>query len=322
MAAKKLAKRPVRRRPRRLMSELREHLSAFIIVLVLGIAGVLLLRYGAGRKKTRGHVHGYSVVATIPHDRDAFTQGLLFWNDCILESTGNYGKSELKKINATSGETILTTKLDNTDFGEGISLDANKDVLVLTWQSGKGYIFDVNTFQKKSEWAFEGDGWGIASNSRRDEIYLSDGTSTIRVLDAKSLSEKRRVSVHDRGRHIYLLNELEYVNGELWANVFDTYLIARIDPSTGAVKSWIDCRGILPRGYAGTVDVMNGIAYDERTGNLFLTGKFWPYIYQIQVSNHVVARDVADQKPLFFDRYMLGRYQEGLQLKVDFTGLP
>lgn len=228
-------------------------------------------------------VYGFVVKNTYPHDPQAFTQGLFFRDGHLYESTGLTGRSTLRKVELKTGKVLQKTDLPADVFGEG-STAFGDNILSLTWQSKTGYVFDARTFSMKGRFPYEGEGWGLASDARH--VYMSDGSASIRVLDPKSLKEVRRVTVTAEGKPIDSLNELEVVDGELYANVWGTDVIARIDPGSGKVVGWIDLSNLLPREKRGTssVDaVLNGIAWDGKGRRLYVTGKFWPKLFEIEL---------------------------------------
>ena len=228
-------------------------------------------------------VYGFIVKNTYPHDPQAFTQGLFFRDGHLYETTGLTGRSTLRRIELKTGKVLQKAELPKEVFGEG-STAFGDNILGLTWQSKTGYVFDAKTFAMKARFPYEGEGWGLASDAKN--VYMSDGSASIRVLDPASLKEVRRVQVTAEGKPIDSLNELEIVDGELYANVWGTDVIARIDPASGKVTGWIDLTNLLPREKRGTssVDaVLNGIAYDARHRKLYVTGKFWPKLFEIEL---------------------------------------
>jgi glutamine cyclotransferase len=228
-------------------------------------------------------VYGFIVKNTYPHDPQAFTQGLFFRDGQLYETTGIIGRSTLRRVELKSGKVVQKTELPKEVFGEG-STAVGENILGLTWQSKTGYVFDAKTFAMKAKFPYEGEGWGLASDAKN--VYMSDGSASIRVLDPGTLKELRRVQVTAEGKPIDSLNELEIVDGELFANVWGTDVIARIDPASGKVTGWIDLTNLLPREQRGTnsVDaVLNGIAYDGKHRKLYVTGKFWPKLFEIEL---------------------------------------
>jgi glutaminyl-peptide cyclotransferase len=223
----------------------------------------------------------YKVIKVYPHDRSAFTQGLEFHNGFLYEGTGLNGKSTLRKVQIETGQVLQKIDLSAEYFGEGITL-AGGEIVQITYQSQIGFVYGLSDFKLRRKFSYKGEGWGLTNNGR--EIFFSDGTAEIRMLDLKTLSENRRIKVHDGPRAVDQLNELEWVEGEIYANIWGTDRIARISPRTGAVTGWIDLTGILSPMYrTKAVDVLNGIAYDGAKKRLFVTGKLWPMLYEIQL---------------------------------------
>jgi glutamine cyclotransferase len=227
-------------------------------------------------------VHGFKVVRSYPHDRQAFTQGLEFVDGVLYESTGMNGRSGIRKVNLATGEVLQVQPLDAAYFGEGITVWKNR-IVQLTWQSGMGFVYDRQTLQQQRSFPYTGEGWGLTHDGTR--LIMSDGSDsgTLRLLDPETLRQVGTLAVKDGGRPVARLNELEYVKGEIFANVWQSERVAVISPSTGRVTAWIDLQGLLdPRERAG-VDVLNGIAYDAKGDRLFVTGKLWPRVFEIQV---------------------------------------
>ncbi len=222
----------------------------------------------------------YRIVRVYPHDRAAFTQGLEYHDGDLYEGTGLNGKSSIRKVKLDTGEVVQRHPVPAEYFGEGITIW--KDELIeLTWRAGVAFVYDRATFERKRTLTYAGEGWGLTHDDR--SLIMSDGTSALRFLDPATFAERRRITVADGGVPIPSLNELEYVKGEIYANVWQTDLIARIDPGSGRVLGWIDLKGILSPADAMGADVMNGIAYDEAHDRLFVTGKLWPKLFEIRV---------------------------------------
>lgn len=227
-------------------------------------------------------VYGYQIVGTFPHDRQAFTQGLIFLDGHLYESTGMVGESTLRKVNLADGKVLQSVPIPPPHFGEGM-VDWGKELITITWQSGTAFRWDRSTFRKLGEFRYSGEGWGLTQNGR--ELIMSDGTPELRFLDPKTFAEKRRVRVTYKGRPVAALNELEWVKGEIFANVWQTETIARIDPATGKVTGLINLGGLQAQaGESGPDNVLNGIAYDAKRDRLFVTGKRWPKLYEIKLT--------------------------------------
>jgi glutamine cyclotransferase len=226
--------------------------------------------------------YAFKILRTYPHDPSAFTQGLVYHDGSFYEGTGLNGRSQLRKVRLETGEVVLHMDLPAEYFGEGIAIVKNK-VIQLTWQSHIGFVYNLSDFKLLQQFSYSGEGWGLTS--RGTEIFMSDGTAEIRVLDATTLKEKRRFTVRDGATPIDQLNELEFVEGELFANIWQTDRIARISPQSGKVVGWIDLTGLLSPVYRRRTDaVLNGIAYDSTHKRLFVTGKLWPNIFEIQLA--------------------------------------
>jgi glutaminyl-peptide cyclotransferase len=225
--------------------------------------------------------YGFRIVRTYPHDRTAFTQGLEYRDGVLYEGTGLVGRSALRKVNLETGQLLQSFDLPQPFFGEGITV-LPQQILQLTWQSQTGFIYDRKDFHVLKSFSYPGEGWGMTNDGK--QIYMSDGTSQIRVWDPASLKELKRITVADAGKPITELNELEFVRGEIWANVWQTDRIARISPADGHVLGWIDMTGILPNSERTSSDaVLNGIAYDAASDRLFVTGKLWPKLFEIKI---------------------------------------
>jgi len=225
----------------------------------------------------------FKIVKSYPHDQNAFTQGLLWHEGALYEGTGREGHSEVRKVDLQSGRVLRQSRLPSEVFGEGLVLSDNR-LIQITWQSQRAFVFDLKTFQLQGEWKYEGEGWGLTTDD--DELIMSDGSSQLSFRDPKTFAEKRRVDVTFNGQPLDKLNELEWINGQVWANVWQTDFIVRINPQTGEVEAYLDCSGLLKsNARTGGEDVLNGIAYDAQTKRIFLTGKLWPKLFEIKLEN-------------------------------------
>jgi len=223
----------------------------------------------------------YRVVHVYPHDRGAFTEGLEFRAGFLYESTGISGKSWLRKEKLETGEVVQQINLDAQYFGEGITV-FNQQIIQLTYRNETGFVYDQSTFRRLRNFSYRGEGWALANDG--SVIYMSDGTPQIRVWDPVSLQEKRRITVHDGAKPVNSLNELECVRGEIYSNVWQTDRIIRISPSDGRVLAWVNLSGLLSAAdRLENTDVLNGIAYDALGDRLFVTGKFWPKLFEIKI---------------------------------------
>lgn len=238
-----------------------------------------LIGFGAHAQFKQAPVSGYEVVRTYPHDPKAFTQGLFYLDGFLYEGTGLKGESGIRKVRLENGEVLQIQRLEERYFGEGIAAVGNS-IVQLTWQAEVGFVYDLKTLERQRTFSYEGEGWGLTFDGSR--LIMSDGSDTLRFLDPKTLKETGRVRVKDGGRPVPQLNELEMVKGEIYANVWGQDRIARISPKTGQVLGWIDLRGLLSPQEAAGVDVLNGIAYDAAGDRLFVTGKWWPKLFEIR----------------------------------------
>ena len=223
------------------------------------------------------------IVATYPHDSGAFTQGLFIEDGVLFESTGQVGASGLRQVTLETGHVERQTALEPPYFGEG-SVQLGSRIYMLTWQSETGFIFDAGTFERIGTFDYSGQGWGLTHDGTH--LILSDGTAELRVIDPADFSTVRTIEVTLAGRPVRRLNELEWVDGEIWANVWQSPLIVRINPESGAVTGLIDLTGLIPPALAGSRDaVANGIAWNRETGQIYVTGKLWPLLYEIRIAS-------------------------------------
>lgn len=226
-------------------------------------------------------VYTYKIVHSYPHDSKAFTQGLVYDGGEFLEGTGLYGESSLRRVQLETGEVTQKTVLGIRYFGEGIAL-VNDRIIQLTWRNEVAFVYDATSFSQQKEFKYPGEGWGLTYDGAR--LIMSDGSDTLRFLNPDTFSQAGSVKVYDEKGPVAKLNELEYIKGEVYANVWQTNRIARISPATGRVTGWIDLTGILNGvPLTGHVDVLNGIAYDSDGGRLFVTGKLWPKVFEIEL---------------------------------------
>lgn len=219
------------------------------------------------------------VVAQYPHDTNAFTQGLFVRDGRLYETTGFERRSTLREVELTTGRVIRQTSLPPDQFGEG-STDFGSEIYSITWQGGIGHRWRLSDFKRIGDFRYDGEGWGLTQDGK--QLILSDGTATLRFIDPKTMKVARRITVTDNGAPKDQLNELEYVDGEVLANIWHEDRIARIDPHTGRIKGWVDLTAIVdatPR--PDSEAVLNGIAWDKKARKLYVTGKLWPSVYQI-----------------------------------------
>lgn len=225
--------------------------------------------------------YGYRVANAYPHDPEAFTQGLLYYQGVFYEGTGLWGRSSIRKVELETGKVLQVEAIAPEHFGEGIALWGD-ELIQLTWRSNVGFVYDRETFAPLHEFSYPTEGWGITHDGRR--LIVSDGTSTLYFWDPATFKETGRIEVKDGDQPVVNLNELEYVDGQVFANVWQSDRIARIDPDAGRVLGWIDLKGLLSaQDRAGTEDVLNGIAYDAQGKRLFVTGKLWPKVFEIEL---------------------------------------
>ena len=223
----------------------------------------------------------YRVIESYPHSTDSYTQGLLFADGVMWEGTGEYGHSRLQRIDLETGRTDVVATLPRSEFGEGIALLDGK-IYQLTWENNKAYVYDAATGRQLRTFAYAGEGWGLTTAGER--LYMSDGSEYLRILDPETIRVQRSVPVTFRGAPVQLLNELEWIDGKIWANVYVTDQIVIIDPASGIVEGVIDLRGLLPdEEIAPDTDVLNGIAYDAASERIFVTGKRWSKLFEIEI---------------------------------------
>jgi glutamine cyclotransferase len=220
-------------------------------------------------------IYTYKVINAYPHDKEAFTQGLVFEGGYLYEGTGQYGSSTLRKVELETGNVVQIYRLPPQFFGEGITIYRNQ-IIQLTWQSQIGFIYNIKSFSIIREFRYPTEGWGITHDGKR--LIMSDGTATLYFLDPESFTQIGTLQVRDAQGPVSMLNELEYIQDEIYANVWQKNCIARISPKTGMVVGWIDLGGLCT--WSG---VLNGIAYDVEGDRLFVTGKLWPYLYEIKL---------------------------------------
>lgn len=226
--------------------------------------------------------YDFSIVNTYPHDPEAFTQGLLYRDGFLYESTGRRGSSTLRKVDLESGEVLQLYKLDSEYFGEGLT-DMGNRLIQLTFTSGIGFVYDIETFSLENTFNYEGHGWGLANDG--EQLIMSDGSADLRFLNPETFCETGRLTVREHGRPVKNLNEMVMVGDRLFANVLHTNHIVIIHPKTGVVEGRIDLEGLLPivREEQESVNVLNGIAYDDENDRLFVTGKLWPKLFEIRI---------------------------------------
>ncbi|MEK6320416.1 MAG: glutaminyl-peptide cyclotransferase [Acidobacteriota bacterium] len=294
-----MATKPARGRGEKPSSKRRPS-KAVIAVAALGVAvGAALLIIASMGSDPKGQTTGaisnppppasdgrarqasYEVVNSYPHDPAAFTQGLLWMDGGFYESTGTYGQSRLRRLEFPSGKVLKQISLAPELFGEGLALVDNR-LIQLTWKSHRGFAYDVDSFRLLQEFTYDTEGWGLTYDGKH--LILSDGSSDLFYLDPQTFKPVRKLPVRMNGQPVPELNELEFIDGEIWSNVWQTDLILRIDPSTGQVTSFLNLKGLLaPSDRKGSDAVLNGIAYDAEHKRIFVTGKLWPRVFEIKV---------------------------------------
>ncbi len=233
-------------------------------------------------KEQRVPVLGIKVVKTFPHDPHAFTQGLEYYGGFLYESTGETGQSSVRKIELETGKVLQKTELSSEYFGEGLTIFHGK-IYQLTWLTKTAFVYDLGTLRKLGEFHFYGEGWGLAHDAAN--LILSDGTNTLRFLDPETFAVVRKLEVYDEKQAVTNLNELEYIENEIYANVWHSNRIARIDARSGQVLAWIDCSAIVAEEQKQPEGVLNGIAYDSARHRFFVTGKDWAHLFEIRVED-------------------------------------
>ena len=247
------------------------------------VVAAALAAYACGPASQAGAIpeYGYEVLHAYPHDPLAFTQGLFYLDGFLYESTGIEGQSSIRKVRLDTGEVLRKHDIPEAYFGEGI-VNWNDRLIELTWTTQVGFVYGLAGFDLRREFHYPGEGWGLTQDGKR--IIMSDGSAQLRFWDPETLRETGRITVTADGEPVKDLNELEWVEGEVYANVWQTNRIARIDPASGKVAGWIDCTGLLGAAdRTGREDVFNGIAYDAKGGRLFVTGKKWPKLFEIRL---------------------------------------
>ena len=261
--------------------QVRPYIVVFYLVVFATVAGSMAaVEVRAVQRRPGAPVFGYDVVRSYPHDKEAFTQGLLFRDGMLFESTGLKGRSTLRRVRLETGEVVQKAVVDDRYFAEGLT-DWSNRLVPLTWETNIGFVYDLASFKPLRTFSYAGEGWGLAHDDRR--LIMSDGTPTLRFLDPQTLQVIGQLPVKDGDLPVEDLNELEFVEGEIYANVWTTDRIAIIAPSTGQVTGWINLAGLMPRGSTSGDAVLNGIAYDAPRKRLFVTGKLWPRLFEIRV---------------------------------------
>jgi glutamine cyclotransferase len=234
-------------------------------------------------QSSQAPVFGYKIINVYPHDRTAFTEGLVYDGKTLYESTGLYDNSTLRQVDLITGRILKLYRLPDELFGEGLTLWADQ-LIQLTWQSGIGFVYDKKSFNQTRSFSYSREGWGITSDGQR--LIMSDGSDTLYFLNPDTFEDTGSIRVMENGNPVNQLNELEYIKGKVYANIYLTSKIAIISPSTGEVTGWIDLQGLVDRENGlGDVDVLNGIAYEADRDLLIVTGKLWPELFEIKIQS-------------------------------------
>jgi len=261
-----------------------KHFSKIWLPVLIAAAGAVLLAFFLDlriRSTARVPVYGYKIINTYPHDRNAFTQGLVFEGGVLYESTGHQGRSELRQVELETGQVLQFSKLGLEYFGEGIAIYGDK-IVQLTWKAGKAFVYDRQSFKLLAEFNYPMEGWGVTYDG--ENLIMSDGTATLYFLNPHTFEIVKRIKVRGGEGAVEKLNELEHIQGQVYANVWETSHIVRIDPQTGKITGWVDLTGLLkPEDDPLGIGVLNGIAYNAENDRLFVTGKFWPKLFEIEL---------------------------------------
>ncbi|MFI3263788.1 MAG: glutaminyl-peptide cyclotransferase [Rikenellaceae bacterium] len=260
-----------------------------LFLMPLCLLAISCIGFGGAKTKSVANVveatpptyYSYKIEATYPHKTDSYTQGLIYHNGRLLEGTGQVGESRLLEVDLESGDTKLIAQLGGSHFGEGITI-LGDTLYQLTWITNRLFMYDASSGELLGEKIYRGEGWGITTDG--EKLYMSDGSSVISVRDPKTFEVERRILVKVEGEAVEYLNELEWIDGKIWANVYTLSQIIIINPESGVVEGVVDLRGILnEEDITSTTDVLNGIAYDKEGGRIFVTGKNWNKLFQIKI---------------------------------------
>lgn len=254
----------------------------FLLSILAAACGNNASRAGQPQPPAQPKAYGYLVRATYPHAVTSYTQGLQYADGVLWEGTGEHGQSVLQRVDLATGRTQVVARLPQSEFGEGIAI-LGDTIYQLTWQSNKAYAYKASTGEKLREFRYPGEGWGLTTDGQK--LYLSDGTATLHTIDPATFRREKRTTVTLRGEPVNYLNELEWIDGRIWANVYTTDQIVIIDPATGIVEGIVDLTGLLPtQELTPTTDVLNGIAYDAVGKRIFVTGKRWSKLFEIEIT--------------------------------------
>ena len=255
--------------------------SPYCLFRLAAFALILAICSPLSAKSSETPVYGYRIVNTYPHNTESFTQGLVIDNGTLYEGTGLNGRSAISIVDITTGDTIKSEKLAGKYFGEGITIVDDK-IVQLTWRAQKGFVYDKSTLKPIKTFKYQTQGWGITYDGKH--IIMSDGTDMLYFMDPRTYKVRGKLEVYDRGGKVSRLNELEYIDGKIYANVWGTEKLAIINPKTGQVVAWVDLSGLLTKEEKKSrIDVLNGIAYDKENQKLYVTGKLWPKLFEIEI---------------------------------------
>ncbi len=266
------------------------YFKLFFLGFLAGLLAFLTYSYFQEDVPQGVQVYTYRIINTYPHDPNAFTQGLVFEDGFLYEGTGLHRRSTLRKVDMETGNILKINELPDQYFGEGITIYEDK-IIQLTWQSHIGFVYDKESFELLKEFTYPTEGWGITHDGA--QLIMSDGSATLYFLDPETFEEINQINVHTDQGVVTRLNELEYIKGEIYANIWQTDRIARISPQTGEVTGWILLEGLLEPEDYNRADVLNGIAYDEEKDRLFVTGKLWPTLFEIELVLSTSTTEVA-----------------------------
>ena len=253
---------------------------AVLVIIVLSASILVIFNSNNASSKSTVTYYTYSIVNTYPHDTNAFTEGLVYSDGFLYESTGLYGASSLRRVDLTTGDVLQEYTLPTQYFGEGIAV-VNDIIIQLTWQSNIGFIYSKTTFALLGNFTYPTQGWGLTYDGKN--LIMSDGTDHLYFLNPTTFQQTGQIQVHNGTTPVVNINSLDYINGEVYANIWLTNTIAIINPETGQVKAWINLTGLPDENNPNPNAVLNGIAYDQQNNRLFVTGKDWPSLYQIKL---------------------------------------
>lgn len=251
-----------------------------VVIIVLSASILIIFNSNNASAKSAATYYTYAIVNTYPHDTNAFTEGLVYSDGFLYESTGLNGNSTLRRVDLTTGNVLQEYTLPTQYFGEGIAV-VNNTIIQLTWQSNIGFIYNKTTFAVLRNFTYPTQGWGLTFDGKN--LIMSDGTDHLYFLNPTTFQQTGQIQVHDGNTSVVNINSLDYINGEVYANIWLTNTIAIINPETGQVKAWINLTGLPDENNPNPEAVLNGIAYDQQNNRLFVTGKDWPNIYQIKL---------------------------------------